>query len=1480
MLWEYVYIGSDIVRSSIIGLCLTWPTRSSTTMTPNRKVVCSRKDRTKKRRATTHSLSGQSRHNQAPSALGTLLALESRIMFDGAAFVTGTEVLQDQGAQESITQNQDILETPAETKAETFSNPFTGSIDLLTGLSRVAPPTERQEIIFIDTSIDDYQTLLLGIDPTAEAVLLDPERDGVEQISEILKDRSDIDAIHIISHGNQGELRLGKGTLDLTSMQGEYADEMSIIHQALNEKADLLIYGCNFGKGEEGQHAASLLAELTGADIAASTDLTGNANLGGDWDLEIHTGEIESTLMINEQATLNWSGLLATFNVSNTNDSGAGSLRQAIIDANNTVGTDTINLPSGTYTLLGPNGEDAAASGDLDITDDVIIAGAGAATTIVDGNGIDRVFHTHGTSDVTIGGITIQDGASAGGAGVRVDDSSILNLNNAIVSNNAGADEGGGFHVHGTLNLDGVLLSNNSANRGGGIYFHGADGGSLTNVTISGHTVSGGNGGGIWNDSTITVTSSTINGNSAVSGGGIYNEGTIDISSSTVNGNMADTGAGIYNDTSSTSLTFTNATVSGNTATSAGGGLYTEKSVTMVNSTFTLNSADSGGGIRTQTGAGTVDLLNTIVAGNTAISANPDLQGNFTTSGFNLIGDGTGQSDLVNGVSNDQVGSGGSPINAMLVALADNGGLTQTHALLAGSPARNAGTAAGAPAVDQRGVTRDATPDIGAFELSGLSAPTLDLDANDSSGATGNDYAFPFTEGDSPTAIADSDTDLVDVDSTTFASVKLAVSGLLDGNAETLVLDGDTFALATTIAGQDTTGGNYHVVIGTTAGTATLTITKQGGGTFSEVETETLIQTIQYQHTDTSTPTDGDRLIDVIVNDGTLDSVAARSTINVNPVNDPPSFSGLDNTPTFTQGGGAVVLDNNATIADPELDGSNNYNGATLTLTRNGGANAEDLFDGSGTLNALVESGNLVVGSTTIGTVTTNSGGTLLLTFNGSATTSLVSSTLQQITYANSSGTPPANVQIAFTIDDGNMGGQGTGGRLNDTGSILVTINAANVPPVAMADGFTVLEGSANTLNLAGNDSDADDGLDLASIVIVSGPTNGTITSINNNGTVDYAHDGSETIADSFTYTINDLSGATSNTVTVSLTVTPQNDPPIITSNGGGASAAITIIEGTTAVTDVNASDAEGALPTYSIVGGADAAFFSIDSSTGVLTFNVAPNSQAPGDAGGNNVYDVVVQASDGLATDTQAIAVTVAPVPPVVVTPPPPTPTPSPPPNNNPPGQPTQPPIVGNPGFLPPSTGNPSSNSSNSTAKDPKDADSRKDLSENELLALQQLNESQHMSRTTRDLLAWLQNSFDATTINSKIQSLLAPGGFLKDLDRVRDTFEGVAETEKTYLASSIAVSTGLSVGYVFWLLRSGVLLAALLSSVPAWQFVNPLLVLDTSAKRTRGKSQENLEDDSVEAMFEKSETHVTEPQTEGQPQAELSRTAQEPEP
>ncbi|MCA9172775.1 MAG: hypothetical protein KDB23_34180, partial [Planctomycetales bacterium] len=144
------------------------------------------------------------------------------------------------------------------------------------------------------------------------------------------------------------------------------------------------------------------------------------------------------------------------------------------------------------------------------------------------------------------------------------------------------------------------------------------------------------------------------------------------------------------------------------------------------------------------------------------------------------------------------------------------------------------------------------------------------------------------------------------------------------------------------------------------------------------------------------------------------------------------------------------------------------------------GASADDVYSASGTLGALTEGGNLVVGATTIGTVTTNSAGTLVLTFNANATNALVNEAMQQIAYSNSSDAPPASVQVDWTFDDGNSGAQGTGGALQALGSITVNITAVNDAPV--------LDNSGNlTLTSITEDQTNIGGQTVASIIASAG---------------------------------------------------------------------------------------------------------------------------------------------------------------------------------------------------------------------------------------------------------------------------------------------------------------------------------------------------------------------------------------------------------
>jgi len=226
-------------------------------------------------------------------------------MFDAAAAATASEVNQEQVAQEQAEAAVSSEGNGGEpTAAETESQ------ELLQAITSYNPGESTTEIVFVDPTVPNYQELLSGMDLNIEVIMLDGSRDGIEQIAEALAGRNNIDAIHLISHGDAGMLQLGTGTLNTETMSGQYADELAIIQQALSEQADILVYGCDFAKGETGQAAATRLAELTGADIAASTDDTGQADLGGDWDLEFETGLIQTHIVIVPTIQENWNGLL------------------------------------------------------------------------------------------------------------------------------------------------------------------------------------------------------------------------------------------------------------------------------------------------------------------------------------------------------------------------------------------------------------------------------------------------------------------------------------------------------------------------------------------------------------------------------------------------------------------------------------------------------------------------------------------------------------------------------------------------------------------------------------------------------------------------------------------------------------------------------------------------------------------------------------------------------------------------------------------------------------------------------------------------------------------------------------------------------------------------------------------------------------------------------------------------------------------
>jgi VCBS repeat-containing protein len=267
----------------------------------------------KKKDAAATSQSNKKNPPSSSSVKRSLLSLEPRLMFDAAAAATASEVASEQVAQE-----QAEAAVSSDSAADSGTTDQVESQGVLDAIATYNPGESRTEVVFVDPAVPNYQELLGGMDPNIEVIMLDERQDGVEQMATTLSGRSGIDAIHLISHGSAGQLQLGTGTLNADSMSSQYEDELATIQQSLSEQADILVYGCDFAEGDTGQAAVNLLAELTGADVQASTDLTGNISLGGDWDFEVSTGTIETALAIDYDAQMNWAGVLGTETVTDT----------------------------------------------------------------------------------------------------------------------------------------------------------------------------------------------------------------------------------------------------------------------------------------------------------------------------------------------------------------------------------------------------------------------------------------------------------------------------------------------------------------------------------------------------------------------------------------------------------------------------------------------------------------------------------------------------------------------------------------------------------------------------------------------------------------------------------------------------------------------------------------------------------------------------------------------------------------------------------------------------------------------------------------------------------------------------------------------------------------------------------------------------------------------------------------------------------
>jgi hypothetical protein len=473
---------------------------------------------------------------------------------------------------------------------------------------------------------------------------------------------------------------------------------------------------------------------------------TGRVAAGG----SLLVGGVAGALVLAPQA-----GAATTYTVTNTNDDGAGSLRQAVADANNNAGADIIVFDAsaaGTITLT---------TGEIAIRDDITITGLGAVNSIISGNNNSRIFYMYDSAamlTISISALTLTDGSTGYNGGAILSTGNDLTLSSIVITGNASADEGGGVYSGDTGGnlysgdtgrnaqltiIDSEISDNAATYDGGGLKLHSVGDVTITNTVISGNTA-GREGGGAAVDGVgnVLIHSSTIDQNtSGNDGGGLYssNNDSLTMTNSTVSGNQASDGAGLSLYLSGEVL-IANSTIANNVADSNngdGGALYSYSSdgdIRIIFCTISGNSANSDTvRLRYLNGYG-VDLTGTIISDNTTIDGSGtqavdlDLDGPLSaavTVSSSLIMGTTAGGSFTDG------GGNVNGVSAQLGVLADNGGATFTMEPAVGSPVIDAGpltwTAFTGDGFDQRLTpyvrVYNGRSDMGAFEVQSELAP-------------------------------------------------------------------------------------------------------------------------------------------------------------------------------------------------------------------------------------------------------------------------------------------------------------------------------------------------------------------------------------------------------------------------------------------------------------------------------------------------------------------------------------------------------------------------------------------------------------------------------------------------------------------------------------------------------------------------------------------------------------------------------------
>ncbi len=1159
-------------------------------------------------------------------------------MLDGAAVATAIDAVDDlaqfQKSESDKSFKADHFKVDKDTKL-----PFVN-------VDASAQNAKSRQIVFIDSTVEDIETLINSFDKNTEVHVIQSDQDGFVTMQNILSSQENIDAVHVIGHGSVGQIAFGTAVLNSDTLNA-YENILQEIGTSLSVNGDILFYGCNVAADQSGEILIKQIADITDADVAASDDITGK---GGDWDLEKHTGiiETENVSVVGYQYALS-NGVTATQNAVELHTSGMNFMAGGGTYKNNTGGqTDSggtryiVTLERGNVTTgdtLDFDYDVASATHDPDtqgavnvymvfLNDYVNRRAEDDRGIITFDNEILGIFTTP-ENTIAKSGYDMSDGIyplTTNSKKVQMRDLEYLDPP-ATPPGTMGSQDA--FTVTGSNKVLTMATDN------------GLKGDFVRVVTrVASDPVVGNNDSGYINEN-LTL---------GVSNGASANDSTPDTSGE-------HTGDVLLNDTGGDGSDLIVSAINGGSLGSPVDGTYGQLTL-FSNGSYSYSANKDAANELDASDTETDTFTYTVSDGSDTATATITI----TVAGVNDAPVGAADTGYIKEDGTLSVSNGGSAVTGTDSNNNNESGDTTGDVLLNDTdPDASASLVVSAVQGQASNVDSNVTGTYG----------TLNLDANGSytyianqsaadglaAGATATDtFSYTVSDGTAtstvnlvitvigvgPEAVADT----ASVNENVLLNANNASStGLLANDDDNAAYDSES--LAVTNVSSNSTGNSGSATQGVLGTYGTLTVAADG--TYTYTPNTAAAEALDANDTET------DVFTYTVKDDDDKNSSTATLTITVTGVDDNPVA--VSDTGYINEDGTLAVADGGSAVTGTDSNNNNESGDTTGDVLLN-----DTDADASATLVvSAIQGGSLGSGvNGTYGTLTLYSTGRYTYVADKSGADGLAADAVQTDVFT-------------YTVSDG----------AGDTSNATLTITVKGIGPQGVADTASVAENATVTNNnaatngvLANDDDNASFDQESLAVTAITGASAGTVDgdttgthgtlSMNEDGTYSYAAtndalDPNEQVTDIFTYTVKDDANKNASTATLTITVTGANDPITAVADTDAVNAGSTISRSETDTeeldhddTDPDGDDVSGSFTITNIRHGSDDynPGQEITTSKGRLTVDangsytyVADQSGSTGLGNGvqaTDVFTYTVRDHSGGDTDTATLTITI----------------------------------------------------------------------------------------------------------------------------------------------------------------------------------------------------------------------------------------------